>query len=101
MIRQLLILLMALIPVMMADATEPYNSESIPYYPILHIDALQVSNSQFCVYQNSFYSEGAEIMMSTQRFFRCERLQHGKTNQVDNYQLRWVPIEGHNGGADP
>lgn len=93
---RLLLILMALAPVMMVGATEEYNStRGVPYYPILHIDALQVTSSQFCVYQNSFYSEGAEIMMATQRFFRCERLQDGKTKEFDNYQLRWTPIDGN------
>jgi hypothetical protein len=59
---------------------------------ILHIDMAEFPTGKVCIYKNEIFSEGSEIKMESQRLYRCERYQEGKTVQKDNIQLRWVAV---------
>ena len=58
----------------------------------IEVETGELIADSVCIYKGEMYSEGAEIKMETQGFYRCERYYQGKTIQKDKKQLRWVRI---------
>ena len=79
----MLVMAILLILPMLATADEHLQRR------LLHIDLAEFPAHKVCIYKNELYSEGAEIKMESQKFYRCERYQEGKTTNQAIVQLRW------------
>ena len=62
----------------------------------LRFDVAEFPSHKVCIYKNELYSEGSEIKMESQKYYRCERYQQGKTTHKSDVQLRWVAISPGN-----
>jgi hypothetical protein len=88
---KLIILLVFLAGSALAAVADDYVDRQI-----IRIDVAEFPSHKVCIFRNELYSEGSEIKMESQKFYRCERYQEGKTAHKETLQLKWIAISPSN-----